>query len=177
MLNRNYWKFFGSIMARYQGSTYSMTVTLPSGASLTETLLSSSSRPYNVLGAISAPMTDSTYGTTVPGAWYGKGTTPPTLDDYTLEDPITDGSLTATCGGTANLMRVEAADHYRISAVHQVTNNTNQEVTISEIGSFGSASGGAKVIMLDRTVLETPIVIPAKETVSLEYVIKFPYGN
>ncbi|MBQ1255643.1 MAG: hypothetical protein IIX91_07630, partial [Clostridia bacterium] len=60
---------------------------------------------------------------------------------------------------------------------HQVTNNTDEEITVSEIGCFGVLANGGKVCMLDRTVLEEPIVIPPKETVSLEYVIKFPYGT
>ena len=75
------------------------------------------------------------------------------------------------------MVRAEGPDHYRFSAVHQVTNNTDEEIAISEIGCFGSITNGGKVLMLDRTVLKTPVVIPPRETVPLEYVIKFPYGT
>lgn len=177
MLTRNYWRFFSAMMARLTGVTYSVTVTLPDGTTITDGLLTTSSRPYNVLGTIAAPYSDATYGKTIPGTWYGKGTTPAALDDYTLEAPITDGSITAICGGNSNLVRAEGPDHYRFSAVHQVTNNTDEEIAISEIGCFGSITNGGKVLMLDRTVLKTPVVIPPRETVPLEYVIKFPYGT
>ena len=177
MLTRNYWRIFGGMLARLNGSAQMVTVALPDGTTLTEAVLTSSTRPFNVLGTIGVPLTNATYGASTAGCWYGRGTTPPTLDDITLEDPITDDSLTAICAGLNDVARVEGPDHYRFSAVHQVTNNSNEEISISEIGCFGSIASGGKVCMLDRTVLEAPIVIPPKETVSLEYVIKFPYGT
>ena len=177
MLTRNYWKIFGAIMPRLSGNTYSATVKIVDGTTLTETMLASTAKPYTILGAIAMPKTSSLYGAGTTGTWYGKGTTPATIDDYALEDPITDDSLSITCGGASALVRAEGPDHYRISAAHQVTNNTGEEITVSEIGCFGILANGGKVCMLDRTVLEEPIVIPPKETVSLEYVIKFPYGT
>lgn len=177
MLTRNYWRIFGAIMPRLGGNTYSATLVLPTGTTTTETMLSSSAKPYSLLGAISSPYNASTYGSTIAGTWYGKGTTPATLDDYTLEDPFKDDSVSGVCGGYISLANTEGPDHYRISATHQITNNTTEEITITEVGCFGAATSAGKVCLLDRTVLETPIVIPAKETVSMEYVIKFPYGN
>ena len=68
-------------------------------------------------------------------------------------------------------------DHVRISATHQVTNNTDADIAVSEIGCFGNLSASGKPFLLDHTVLETPVVVPAGKTVTMEYVIKFPYGN
>ena len=177
MLTRNYWKIFGAIMPRLGGNTYSATVKIVDGTTLTETMFSSAAKPYTILGAIAAPKANSLYGGGTTGTWYGKGTTPATIDDYALEDPITDSSLSIACGGASALVRAEGPDHYRISVAHQVTNNTDEEITVSEIGCFGVLTNGGKVCLLDRTVPEEPIVIPPKETVSLEYVIKFPYGT
>lgn len=177
MLTRNFWRIIGAIMPRLGGNTYSATLVLPTGATIAETMLSSSAKPYSLLGAISSPYNAITYGSTIAGTWYGKGTTPATLDDYTLEEPFTDDRVTGVCGGPSSLTNTEGPDHYRISATHQITNNTTEEVTITEIGCFVAVTSAGKVCLLDRTVLETPIVIPAKETVSVEYVIKFPYGT
>lgn len=177
MLTRNYWQIFSAIMSRSGGNTYSATVKAVDGSTITETMFSSAAKPYTILGAIAAPKANSLYGGGTTGTWYGKGTTPATIDDFALEDPITDGSLSIACGETSALARAEGPDHYRISAAHQVTNNTDEEITVSEIGCFGALTNGGKVCLLDRTVLETPITIPPKETVSVEYVIKFPYGN
>lgn len=177
MLTRNFWRVFGATMPRLSGNNYSATVKIVDGTTLTETMLSSTAKPYTVLGAIAMPKASSLYGAGTTGTWYGKGTTPATIDDYALEDPITDGSLSITCGGSSALVRAEGPDHYRISAAHQVTNNTDEEITVSEIGCFGILVNGGKVCLFDRTVLETPVTIPARETVPVEYVIKFPYGN
>ena len=176
MLTKNFWSIMGVVMPRYEANSNYAPVVYADGTAGSEALLSSSSRPHTVLGAIVLPRSNSNYGSSI-GTWYGRGTTPATVDDYALEAPITDSSLTGTCGGISALLRVAGADHYRISVTHQVTNTTAEEITISEVGCFGQLSAGGKVVLLDHTVLETPVVIPPKGTVSLEYVIKFPYGN
>ena len=176
MLTKNFWSIFGVVMPRYEANSNYAPVVYADGTAGSEALLSSSSRPHTVLGAMVLPRSNTNYGSSI-GTWYGRGTTPATVDDYALEAPITDSSLTGTCGGISALLRVAGADHYRISVTHQVTNTTAEEITISEVGCFGQLSAGGKVVLLDHTVLETPVVIPPKETVSLEYVIKFPYGN
>ncbi len=177
MLTKNFWRIFGAIMPRLNGNTYSAKVVHPSGSTTTETMFSSSIKPYTLLGAMTVPQNGALYGGTTIGTWYGRGTTPATADDYTLEDPIKTGDVTGVCGGDTALVRAEGPDHYRISVTHQITNNKDETVTISEIGCFGALASGAKVCLLDRTVPETPIVIPPQETVPVEYVIKFPYGN
>jgi hypothetical protein len=68
------------------------------------------------------------------------------------------------------------ADCVRISVPHSVTNLTSQDITISEIGCLGQIESGNS-FLLDHTVLETPVVVPAGKTIALEYAIKFPFGN
>lgn len=177
MLTRNFWKILGAVLGKLYGGTYYVDMALPDGTTVSYDLQSTGAKPYSVLGAIADPYATSDYATNKAGTWYGTGRTPATLDDVKLEAPITDGSISITCGTNLALLKTESSDHYRFSATHQITNNTAQEIALSEIGCFGimSASTSAKACLLDRTVLETPIVIPAKETVSVEYVIKFPY--
>jgi hypothetical protein len=173
MLTDNYWKLFGATMGKFAGSSESITligydgdICMGNATSLTE--------PYTLLGGIS--LSYSQYYGSYYGVFWGRGTTPPTKNDYKLEDPITDGTL-ATVGSRETLIKTDNGDHYRISALHQVTNNTNNDITITEAGIFGNWKSGGKVFLLDHTILETPVVIPARKTVPIEYAIKFPYGG
>jgi hypothetical protein len=93
-----------------------------------------------------------------------------------MEAPITDGSL-STKSGSASLVTSVEADCVRISVPHSVTNLTSQDITISEIGCLGQIESDGNSFLLDHTVLETPVVVPAGKTIALEYVIKFPFGN
>ena len=174
MLTKNFWKIFTALVGRVQGETKEVTVTLPSGSSYTNNIYGTNAKPYSVLGAICAPWCNEKIGTWF-GVWYGTGTTLPTLDDYKMEAPITDGSLSTKAGSAALVASVEA-DCVRISVPHSVTNLTSQDITISEIGCLGQIESGNS-FLLDHTVLETPIVVPAGKTIALEYVIKFPYGS
>ena len=129
--------------------------------------------PYTLLGGLSMSYADTNYGSYW-GVFWGRGTTPPTRSDYRLEDPIIDGTIT-TVGSVSNLVKTDNGDCYRISSVHQVTNNTNETITISEAGTFGNFTSGGKVFLLDHTVLPTPVTIPPRKTASIEYIVNFPY--
>ena len=177
MLTRNFYRVLGGMCGRARGNSMNVTLTFPDGTTDTDTMFSNSADPFAVLGVITFPYADSQYGGTVSGTWYGKGGASATLDDYKLEAPVNDNSLTVVCGGLNSLVKTEAADHYRISTVHQVTNNTDKTIEIREVGCFGQLESTSKAFLLDRTVLEEPLVIPPKETVTTEYVIKFPYGT
>ena len=174
MLTDNYWKLFGAAMGKVAGSTESLALKGPDGSSCTGTAVSSSSKPFTLLGGIALSYA-SNYGSYY-GVFWGTGTTPPTKEDYKMEAPLVDGSI-ATMGSRENMMKIDNGDHYLISALHQVTNNTNRDIAITEAGLFGNWENAGKVFLLDRTVLETPIVVPAKKTVPVEYAIRFLYGS
>lgn len=177
MLTRNFYRVLGGVCGRALANSMEVTLTLPDGTVDTDTMLNNSADPFAVLGTIAYPTADSYYGGSTMGTWYGKGGTPATLDDYKLEDPITDKSISIVSGWINSLAKVEAADHYRISSVHQITNNTDKTIEIREVGCFGQLESSSRAFLLDRTVLKEPLVIPPKETVTTEYVIKFPYGT
>ena len=178
MLTNNYWKLFGATMGKIAGSTENITLIGSDGFPCAG-YATSTSEPYILLGGISLSYS-ANYGSFY-GVFRGRGTTPPTINDYKMEDPITDGSL-ATVGSIDSLVKTDNGDHYRISALHQVANNTNNDITITEAGIFGNWTSGGKIFLLDHTILdhtilETPVVIPARKTVPIEYAIKFPYGD
>lgn len=95
----------------------------------------------------------------------GNGTTPPTLDDYKLENRITsglDGSL------------VRTTDSSGISYI-DFTNISTSAITVSEIGLYGYAYMGAgssssNAILIERSTFD-PITIQPGEIARIEYKI------
>ena len=108
------------------------------------------------------------------GTYFGTGTTPPTRADYKLEAPITSNALYSTAT-EAPLVSYDE-DHARLYMTHEVHNAGTTDVTVTEMGVFGGASDTSKVIfLLDRTVLDTPITIPAGGSKSITVAIRFDY--
>jgi hypothetical protein len=175
MLTRNFWKVFAPLVGRIQGEYTEVSLKLISGNNFTATVYQTSSMPYSLLGAVCAPWNNAEIGNWF-GTWYGTGTTPATIDDYKLEKPITDTSITGRSGSKALVISLDA-DGVRFSAPHSLTNTTSNDIVVSEIGCFGQMDSSKSAFLLDRTVLETPVVVPAGKTVAMEYVIKFPYGT
>lgn len=103
----------------------------------------------------------------------GKGTTPPTLDDYLLEDPITSG---LTSLGVSN--NAYDSTEYLLSSgltfSETLFNGGSADVEISEIGLL--SNGGAHTYgcdLLTRDVLTTPIVIKPGEAKTITVNIDF----
>ena len=102
----------------------------------------------------------------------GTGTTEATESDYSLEVENTDVTcVTASCATSGNITKVYTATF---------SNPTENDVVITEIGLFGCFStyandtGDAPLnFMLDRTVLDTAITIPAGESKAITYEIGF----
>ena len=105
---------------------------------------------------------------------FGNGTTPATVNDYKLESPITSNITVANPSSTTT----EQTDNYILWTVTFGV-KASVETTISEIGLFSKAhmAGGAAETLVDRTVLETPITIPAGQSKQITYTIRFNYGD
>lgn len=112
------------------------------------------------------------------GIALGSGTTPVTDEDYTMESLITSG-LQASFATVAKAYDSEEGKSYSYINI-TVTNTGANEVTISEIGIFAtsrtSATRGATVstsndvsVMIDHTLLNAPITIPATEAAVIQY--------
>lgn len=117
------------------------------------------------------------------GIYIGSDNTLPTKNDYTLGSIIT-GLLSSNIKPTIDYVYNENTDLYSVFLDYSISNATNNSVTIREIGFIrqfytsttkgANASGSTKAILIDRTVLDAPLEIPAGEARVLRY--EFIYG-
>lgn len=117
-------------------------------------------------------ITDTTHG----GVAFGTGTTPPTENDYNLESMLTN--ISATKSNPA--YRIDPiTDNYCMYIDYVISNNTENDITITELGRFGlfravdtkgsGVTGTKSQALLDRIVLSTPVVIPSGDAGTVRY--------
>lgn len=175
MLTKNFWTLLSTLLGQVTTTSKTVELRKTDGDVYTCSYSSSSRIPYALLGGVCIPQFYSSNYGSWNGTWFGRGRTPATVDDYTLEDPIFD-ALTGASGLEA-LVATVGDGYVQISATQSLTNNTDEEIAVGEVGCFGQVSSSGSGILMDRTVLEEPIVISPKSTVAFEYVIKFPFGT
>lgn len=110
---------------------------------------------------------------TAGGIVLGTGTTLPTLDDYILA-----GSRVTTISGSLSVTREYDSSGITVKCTCTITNTGSDSITIGEIGYCGScyiASGATRVYLIDRTVLDSPITIPASGIGQVTYTIRMEY--
>lgn len=107
------------------------------------------------------------------GVVFGDGNTPVTVDDYTLSGNVITG-LSASAG-----VSIENTEEYtEYTAVYTIPNTGSEDITIKEIGLFFStqqSSALATKILIERTVLDEPLTIPAGGVGQITYTIKLAY--
>ena len=104
------------------------------------------------------------------GVLFGTGDTPASLDDYKLAGDIIQ-NIAASISKTYSYSEAQPS----LKAVYTITNNNAAAITIKEVAlnvrytynSNGSVSG----CVIDRTVLDTPVTIPAGGVGQVEYTI------
>lgn len=104
---------------------------------------------------------------------FGDGDAAPTINDYYLSGNLITGIVSST-----STVRKPNGVEKRFT----VTNNNSNEIIIKEICYFGSASwisdtgnSSGSVLLLDRTVLDEPVTIPAGGVGQVVYTIAFNY--
>lgn len=110
---------------------------------------------------------------------FGSGNTPATIDDYKLSgDPIQNISYSYANNSTYN----EDGSATNLSYNYTITNNNDTAITIGEIGMFTEAMWKVaysnyihNYYLLERTVLENPITIPAGGVGQVTYNIQINY--
>lgn len=109
----------------------------------------------------------------VGGVWFGTSPTPATKEDYSLGSAITSG-LTVTSPSSVT-QKDEGGGKYTFLSDFIVRNDTEADINIYEIGLFTVPVEGpaAYSILVERTVLTEPIVIPAGESKLVTYAIRF----
>lgn len=106
----------------------------------------------------------------------GSDDTPATEDDYCIGSQITGLSTPVL----TSCQHIENEDGTVTAYIDMaISNNTGSDVTIKEIARYvsakhaptfkGSASSIGGIIMLDRTVLNAPVVIPDGESSTVRY--------
>lgn len=113
------------------------------------------------------------------GVVFGSGSTPPTIDDYTLSgDVITGITVSYTTENSVSDDYTSAT----YSKTYTITNNNSEAITIGEIALVGEECWQSQYssntryyhgfILYERTVLEEPIVIPAGGVGQVTYTIR-----
>ena len=101
----------------------------------------------------------------------GTGTTAATEDDYELNTVNTDVSCDAVIVGISS--------NHTKTYTATFSNPTDSDVTVTEVGLYGNVmarnygSPEYNKFLLDRTVLSTPITIPAGESKAITYELGF----
>lgn len=111
------------------------------------------------------------------GVVIGTGTTPPTADDYALS-----GDIISTFSASASVERFNDENGAGVTATYMITNTGTSDFTIGEIGlianishSTYSSSTNTLKALLERTVLDAPVTIPAGGIGQVVYTIRVNY--
>lgn len=112
------------------------------------------------------------------GVVFGTGTTPPTYDDYKLSGDLITG---------LTISKTESTDRSDTDAsrtvIYTITNGGASDVTIGEVGLLAVGSQSPKEtsygyrypMMVERTVLNSPVTIPAGGIGQVTYTIRMNY--
>lgn len=110
------------------------------------------------------------------GLIIGTGTTPPTVNDYDLENQIISGFSATTnfprVGNSADVNNI--CDSRKLVATLTVTNTSSEDLVISELGYIRGSSSNSKQALYDRIVFDTPVTIAPNETKTFEYRLHMP---
>lgn len=104
------------------------------------------------------------------GVVFGNGTAPATLDDYQLA-----GDHFQTYDAFASITSNSTEDYTEIVATYTITNTGTSEFTISEIGLTSCYNSYNEGTLVERTLLDTPVTIPAGGVGQVIYTIRTNY--
>ena len=99
----------------------------------------------------------------------GSGDVAPTYDDYKMGNPLNLSTVTQSYSTTGGVM----------TFVKTFKNNSGSEVTVKEVGLFGTPGDYNCCVVLTRTVLSSPVTIANGETKTFTVVVdwnKFSEG-
>ena len=168
MLTKN---FYAYIKAAFSGSDSTAIFTKTDGTK-GEVSISSSYPPFKVMNSWSK-------STIMSGVSFGTGTTPATVSDYFLESILTETQINVSTPSSVSFNKFDTYEEYTVT--FGVTNKTADAITISEMGltaiPYSPYSGTPYYVLVDHTVLDTPVTIPAGQSKQITYTIRFNYGN
>ena len=163
MLTKNFYSFMRLV---FQKATSTFTLTDGSVSTISST--TNSQPPFEIMknwaNAVNAT-----------GVSFGTGTTPATASDYFLESILGNNKINVSTPSSISFSRYDTYEEYTVT--FGVTNKTAEAITISEVGltavpySYSTAS----YALVDRTVLDAPVTIPAGQSKQITYTIRFNY--
>jgi hypothetical protein len=108
------------------------------------------------------------------GVYFGSGSTPPTKDDYTLENIITSGCKIET----KNMERTVENNIIMVKTRYVISNTGSDNIIIGEVGIYGTTivNGTSNTVanfLMERTVLDEPVVIPVGGVGAVEYTLTY----
>lgn len=112
--------------------------------------------------------------TTSDGVVFGTSNVAPTLDDYTIANPLTSNEITVTTPSDVSQNMGESC--MEITATFGVY--AKETVTIKEMGlvvPIWKSSSSVSLALFDRTILAEPVTINKGESKQLIYTIRFDY--
>lgn len=161
MILKNYWEIFAMIMARKKSAPVKITKTDGNEAII---YYNSSNATSNASGLWFGD-TAMTTAVDSSGVIFGTGTTPPTAEDFRLSGTVVTGIKSTT-----NFVGTYDELGGGFTVTYTITNNNADPVTIGEVGvimrvyHYNSSSDNTNrtsYAMIERSVLDEPIVIPA----------------
>lgn len=131
---------------------------------------------FQIGNPVSLSVSTSAWGISV-----GTGDTAATDEDVNLASTITSG-LT---GVITNTHGMDGDDPYVLFNI-VLTNSTTSDIVVKEVGfkqnaysgtTVGATSGASNtLILVDRTVLSSPLTVPARGNAALQYKLKCSYN-
>lgn len=117
---------------------------------------------------------------TYAGVYFGSGSKTATKEDFALHEPITSGlEITNT---NALVWSNDENGNYSVYSDYVLRNTTDHDIVIREIGIFTPVANGTprpdvaatvRYFLMERTVLDDPIVIPSNESRLVSYTVRF----
>lgn len=106
------------------------------------------------------------------GVHFGTGTTEPIFDDYKLSGDV----ISASKFSYSAVLSSESDDEgISYTAEYTISNTDSDSFTIGEIGLFTYATNNIGLFMVERTVLDEPVTIPAGGVGRVTYTIRMEY--
>ena len=165
MLTKNFYSYMRTALQK-------TAATFTKGDGITSSIFSQDGyTPFNVMNQWAAQ-------SNATGVSFGIGTTPATASDYKLESLLGSTQISVSTPSVVSFSRGETFDEY--SVTFGITNKTTEAITISEVGLIASViapNSKNYYVLVDRTVLDAPVTIPAGQSKQITYTIRFNYGD
>ena len=166
MLTKNFYSYMRAVLKKTSAK-----FTKTDGT--TETLTLNNDFPPFVI------MQDWTTSVDYGGVSFGTGTTPADISDYYLESILGSEKISVASPSAVSFSQFDTYEEH--SVTFGITNKTAEAITISEVGLAAvpyyksSSPAVRKCALVDRTVLDTPVTIPAGQSKQITYTIRFNY--